>query len=192
MSVNLWSLKNEKLYLTNVTTCLYYRDPVYDFLFQPRLQFIYRQEQVGRQAGRQTYRHCLPDRIWIFIRTEPTKKVIFKKCTENAPKKTLSSKKCFELDCNSTRCTLYIFSQIRCLRVSAFCEKIIWDEHRRIILKRHNIIVTNSILGLDGRSCLSTWKYQFSYDHWSQATLSSVSTWMGDCSKCCLSVAANP
>ena len=34
-----------------------------------------------------------------------------------------------------------------------------------------------------GRSGLSTWKYQFSYDHWSQATLSSVSgTWMGDCS----------
>ena len=26
----------------------------------------------------------------------------------------------------------------------------------------------------------------------SQATLSSVSTWMGDCSNCCLSVAANP
>ena len=33
-----------------------------------------------------------------------------------------------------------------------------------------------------GRSDLSTWKYQFSYDHWSQATLISVSTWMGDCS----------
>ena len=31
-------------------------------------------------------------------------------------------------------------------------------------------------------SDLSTWKYQFSYDHWCQATLSSVSTWMGDCS----------
>ena len=31
------------------------------------------------------------------------------------------------------------------------------------------------------RSGLSTWKYQFSYDHWSQATLSSVSTWMGNC-----------
>ena len=30
-----------------------------------------------------------------------------------------------------------------------------------------------------GRSGLSTWKYQFSYDHWSQATLSSVSTWVG-------------
>ena len=33
-----------------------------------------------------------------------------------------------------------------------------------------------------GRSGLSTWKYQFSYDHWSQATSSSVSTWMGHCS----------
>ena len=34
-----------------------------------------------------------------------------------------------------------------------------------------------------GSSGLSTWKYQFSYDHWSRATLSSVSTtWMGDCS----------
>ena len=33
-----------------------------------------------------------------------------------------------------------------------------------------------------GRSGLSTWKYQFSYDHWSKATLSSVSTWMGHCS----------
>ena len=33
-----------------------------------------------------------------------------------------------------------------------------------------------------GRSGLSTWKYQFSYNHWSQATLSSVSTWMGSCS----------
>ena len=33
-----------------------------------------------------------------------------------------------------------------------------------------------------GRSGLSTWKHQFSYDHWSQATLSSDSTWMGDCS----------
>ena len=31
------------------------------------------------------------------------------------------------------------------------------------------------------RSGLSTWKYQFSYDHWSQTTLSSVSTWMGNC-----------
>ena len=30
------------------------------------------------------------------------------------------------------------------------------------------------------RSGLLTWKYQFSYYHWSQATLSSVSTWMGD------------
>ena len=38
------------------------------------------------------------------------------------------------------------------------------------------------------RSDLSTWKYQFSYNYWRQATLSSVSTWMGDCS----SVAANP
>ena len=34
-----------------------------------------------------------------------------------------------------------------------------------------------------GRSDLSTWKYQFLYDHWSQATLSSVSTCMGDCSR---------
>ena len=33
-----------------------------------------------------------------------------------------------------------------------------------------------------GHSGLSTWKYQFSYNHWSQATLSLVSTWMGDCS----------
>ena len=32
------------------------------------------------------------------------------------------------------------------------------------------------------RSGLSTWKYQFSYDHWSQATLSLVSTSVGDCS----------
>ena len=30
------------------------------------------------------------------------------------------------------------------------------------------------------RSGLSTWKSQFSYDHWSQATLSSVSAWMWD------------
>ena len=33
-----------------------------------------------------------------------------------------------------------------------------------------------------GRSGLSTWKYHFSYDHWSQAMLSSVSSWMGHCS----------
>ena len=33
-----------------------------------------------------------------------------------------------------------------------------------------------------GSSGLSTWNYQFSYDHWSQATLSLVSTWMGNCS----------
>ena len=33
-----------------------------------------------------------------------------------------------------------------------------------------------------GRSGLSTWIYQFSYDHLSQATLSSVSAWMGNCS----------
>ena len=45
----------------------------------------------------------------------------------------------------------------------------------------------------DRRSHLSTWKYQFSYDHWGQATLRSVCTWMGDGSSvCCLSVAANP
>ena len=31
-----------------------------------------------------------------------------------------------------------------------------------------------------GRSGLSTWKYQFSYDYWSQATLSLVSAWMRD------------
>ena len=37
-----------------------------------------------------------------------------------------------------------------------------------------------------GRSGLSTWKYQLSYDHWSQATVSSVSTWMGDCSSVAL------
>ena len=50
-----------------------------------------------------------------------------------------------------------------------------------------------SNLGVEnnGRSSLSTWKYQFLCNHWSQATLSSVSTWIGDCSKCCLSVAAN-
>ena len=35
---------------------------------------------------------------------------------------------------------------------------------------------------LVGRSGLSTWKYQFLYDNWSQAILSSVSTWMDDCS----------
>ena len=29
---------------------------------------------------------------------------------------------------------------------------------------------------------LSSWKYQFSYNHWSQAKLSLVCTWMGDCS----------
>ena len=28
----------------------------------------------------------------------------------------------------------------------------------------------------------STWKYQFSHDHWSQAMLNSASTWMGGCS----------
>ena len=33
---------------------------------------------------------------------------------------------------------------------------------------------------LEGHSGLSTWKYQFSYDHRGQATLSSVSTWIGD------------
>ena len=32
------------------------------------------------------------------------------------------------------------------------------------------------------RSNLSTWKYQFLYDHLSQTTLSLVSTWMGGCS----------
>ena len=39
---------------------------------------------------------------------------------------------------------------------------------------------TASINCKEGCSGLSTWKYQFSYDHWSQATLSSASTWMGD------------
>ena len=34
----------------------------------------------------------------------------------------------------------------------------------------------NSIL----TTAISRWKYQFSSDHWSQATLSLVSTWMGD------------
>ena len=29
-------------------------------------------------------------------------------------------------------------------------------------------------------TAISRWKYQFSSDHWSQATLSLVSTWMGD------------
>ena len=29
---------------------------------------------------------------------------------------------------------------------------------------------------------LSTWKYQLLYDHWSQATMSLVTTWMEDCS----------
>ena len=33
-----------------------------------------------------------------------------------------------------------------------------------------------------GAAAYQLWKYQFSYNHWSQATLSSVSTWMGDCS----------
>ena len=42
------------------------------------------------------------------------------------------------------------------------------------------------------RSDVSSCRYQFSNDHWSQATLSSGSTWIGDCSKCCLSAAANP
>ena len=32
----------------------------------------------------------------------------------------------------------------------------------------------------EGQSGLSTWKYQFSYDHWSEAMLSLVSTWIGD------------
>ena len=44
-------------------------------------------------------------------------------------------------------------------------------------------IYTSSLSGIYfGRSGLSTWKYQFSYDHCSQATLSLVSTWMGHCS----------
>ena len=44
-----------------------------------------------------------------------------------------------------------------------------------------NISIQNDSARI-GRSDLLTWKYQFSYDHWSQAMLSSVSTWMGDCS----------
>ena len=47
--------------------------------------------------------------------------------------------------------------------------------------KRHPTCIC-AYNGPAGRSGLSTWKYQFSYDHWSQATLSLVSTWMGDCS----------
>ena len=44
-----------------------------------------------------------------------------------------------------------------------------------------------------GCSSLSTWKYKFSYNHWRQVTLSSVSIWMGDwLFKGCLSVADNP
>ena len=39
-----------------------------------------------------------------------------------------------------------------------------------------NIFNTNNIFGGSG---LSIWKYEFSYDHWSQAMLSSLSTWMG-------------
>ena len=42
------------------------------------------------------------------------------------------------------------------------------------------------------RQIISTWKYQFSYDHWSQAMWSSVSTWMADCSSVAWVVAANP
>ena len=57
------------------------------------------------------------------------------------------------------------------------------------ILLPEAVCLVNSCLKLDyRRSGLSTWEYQFLYDHWSQAMLSSVSTWMGDCS----SVAANP
>ena len=44
---------------------------------------------------------------------------------------------------------------------------------RQGLLRQH-------INSLPGRSVLLTWKYQFSYDHWSQAMLGSVSTWMGD------------
>ena len=54
--------------------------------------------------------------------------------------------------------------------------------------KMKNNTGTITTITRTGRSGLSTWKYQFSYNHWSQATLSLVSTWMGDCS----SVAANP
>ena len=56
------------------------------------------------------------------------------------------------------------------------------------VMDKHDFIsssITRAQLENLGRSGLSTWKYQFSYDHWSQATLSSVSTWMG----LCLSVA---
>ena len=59
--------------------------------------------------------------------------------------------------------------------------------HKHMIIVMNFAKVKNQITWLTtkyelGRSGLSTWKYQFSYDHWSPATLGSVSTWMGDCS----------
>ena len=51
-------------------------------------------------------------------------------------------------------------------------------------VKRPEITMQTDNIGNEaGHSDLSTMKYQFSYDHWNQATLSLVSTWMGDCSR---------
>ena len=51
---------------------------------------------------------------------------------------------------------------------------------KRIRLKVIANLLTQHIEDGLGSSGLSTWKYQFLYDHWGQATLSLVSTWMGD------------
>ena len=69
-------------------------------------------------------------------------------------------------------------SKARSSRESTPTTGLKWVVNIWILIKVH----TGSICNFYRRSGLSTWKYQFSYDHWSQAMLSSVSTWMGDCS----------
>ena len=65
------------------------------------------------------------------------------------------------------------------------CKKNIYVGKSNVMKIKGNVIWTfiknESILN-NGLSGLSTWKYQLSYNHWSKATLSSVNTWMGDCS----------
>ena len=66
------------------------------------------------------------------------------------------------------------------LRMLALMRQSFWTI---LIVTQLPMAQVNSILGT--YTCVRKGRY-------SQATLISVSTWMRDCSKCCLSVAANP
>ena len=76
-----------------------------------------------------------------------------------------------------------------CARVSIAAWKQIlkqWTCRSLNALKRPKSMWKNDIVlrilykVIEGRSGLLNWKCQFSYEPWSQATLSSVSTWIGD------------